>query len=95
MRKLIIASILIMACLFFTYFIFSAWTDAFYNEDKGLVNKLDEQAQKSMSGQNLDNWNNKIDDKQFLFNATVGVVLITIFLLLIIYAIKRDRGTQQ
>jgi fucose 4-O-acetylase-like acetyltransferase len=90
-RQLAIALILLTVAFACVYLIFTAWTDAFYNEDRGLDKILNEQAQKTMSGENLDNWNTGRGEKNFFWNLTFLFVVFIIFLLAIIYVLKRNR----
>lgn len=90
MRGWIIAALLIALMLPVSFILINAANYVFYSSG-GLDEQLDEQAQKTMKGDYLTNWNEERDDIRFGWELTGVLIIGVLILLLIIGALSSRR----
>lgn len=91
MDRFIPKAILIVFFICFIFFIWIIFNNVLYNPSGGIVSELDEMAADHMSGEQLDNWNEHVDNDDDSFGFFGVLLMFVLFLCLFIYAFKRKR----
>ena len=93
MMKFIPIAIIMVFFFGICYIIFMPVANLLYS-DTGLQQDLDEQAQKQMTGDYLDRWDNYVDKDETLFGITLIALFGVFILILIIFAFNRQRRSR-
>lgn len=91
MTKFIVPAIIIGFLIAMTFLIWIVFGNVLYAPNSGLVTELDEMAQKDMTGEFLDNWNEHHDTDDDTFGFLGVLIMGILFICLIIYAFNKRR----
>ena len=94
MDKTVAYGIIAIFFISLVYVIWVVFTNVFYEPNEGLVEILDDQAQKDMDGVFLTNWNNQKSNTESTWGMT-GIFLIGVLILIIIIVAFRNRRRSQ
>ena len=93
--KFIVKAVIIGFLISLVFIIWIVFSNVLYNPSGGLVTELDEVAQKDMSGEYLDNWNEHHDTDANTFGFLGVLIMGMLFICLVIYAFDKRRRSDE